>query len=138
MGDDGFRDRLLNLLNPVNAKGRSGSSHSGGESAARDLGFAAAERIIARVAAEIGLPESAAELAVLPKGEPRKVICAALVKARTAVPNGWLATRLAMGHPASMSKHGHSLRRSPAGVKTLKRYKKMLKSTDCYHFRARF
>jgi hypothetical protein len=51
----------------------------------------------------LGLPQSAGELKLLPKGDPRKVTCAALVKGRTAISNEWLAMRLALGHPASMS-----------------------------------
>jgi hypothetical protein len=78
----------------------------------------------------IGLPESLSELGELRKGDPRKVICAALVKSRCAVTNEWLATRLVMGHPASMSKHVHQLGRDPAGMKILKTHEKTLKSED--------
>ena len=62
-----------------------------------------AERIIRIVGAEIKLPGSAAELELLRKGNPRKVMRAALVKRRTSVKNYWLASRLRMGHPAAMS-----------------------------------
>ena len=46
-----------------------------------------AERIIRIVGAEIKLPGSAAELELLRKGDPRKVMRAALVKRRTSVKN---------------------------------------------------
>ncbi len=128
LGEDGFKDRLLNMLKPAKTKPRSRASHAG--EAVKDFGMAEAERIIARISAETGLPGSAEELAVLRKGDPRKVACAALVKSQTAVPNEWLATRLAMGHPASMSKHVHNLRRDPAGRRILKKHEKTLKSKD--------
>ena len=60
-------------------------------------------RIPPILAGELGLPESRKELERLKKGDPGKVVCAALVKRRTAVSNDWIAERLAMGHPASMT-----------------------------------
>lgn len=48
--------------------------------------------------------------------------------------NEWLAARLAMVHPASMSKHVSRLRRDPAGSKTLPKHEKVLKPKDWYHF----
>ena len=62
-----------------------------------------AERIIRIVGAEMELPGSAAERELLRKGDPRKVMCAAMVRRCTSVKNDWLASRLRMGHPAAMS-----------------------------------
>ena len=62
-----------------------------------------AEQIISILARDLGLPDTQEDLGNLKKGDPRQVVCAALVKRRTSVSNDWLADRLAMGHPASMS-----------------------------------
>ncbi len=62
-----------------------------------------AERMIRVVGAGLGLLESEEDLNLLRKGDPRKVICASLVKRHTSMTNDWLAKRLCMGHPAAMS-----------------------------------
>ena len=64
---------------------------------------AAAERIVCWLGGRAGLPVAVAELALLKKNDPGKVTCAALVRRRTAVPNEWLAVRLAMGHASYVS-----------------------------------
>ena len=55
------------------------------------------------VGAALDLPRSMEELRALRKDDPRKVICAALVKAHTSVNNDCLAKRPCIGHPASTS-----------------------------------
>jgi len=57
------------------------------------------------------------DLGALPpaKSHPAKVLLAAALKRRSAVPNGWLATRLRMGQPASASQFVRRLLLSPAG-----------------------
>lgn len=121
-------DQLLNPLHPGKSKSQSKSSLAG--DSIRDFGLAEAERLIGCLAPERGLPLAPGKLAALPKGNPRKVICAALVKSQTAVPNEWLATRLAICHPVSMSKHVHTLPRDTAGIKTVRKYEKTLKPKD--------
>lgn|GEM_PF-4691121 len=79
---------------------------------------------------ELGLPESREELINLRKNDPRKVLCAAMVKNRTAVPNEWITERMAMGHPASMSQLVHRLRKDSYAANQLKKYEKTLKSKD--------
>jgi hypothetical protein len=79
---------------------------------------------------ELGLPESREELMRIRKNDPRKVVCAAMVKSRTAVENDWIAGRLAMGHPASMSQLVHRMRRDPKASKQLKKHEKTLKIKD--------
>jgi hypothetical protein len=46
----------------------------------------------------------------------------------TAVENDWIAGRLAMGHPASMSQLVHRMRRDPKASKQLKKHEKTLKT----------
>jgi len=69
-------------------------------------------------------------LQLLKKSDPRKVICAAMVKARTSVSNEWIVQRLAMGHPASMSQGVHRMRRDVKASKKLLSYEKILKTKD--------
>ncbi len=124
LGEDRFRDRLLDLLYPHKARKRVPSSHAG--EAIRDFGRKEAEDFIGKIGSDTCLPSLALELANLPNGDPRKVICAALIKSRTSITNEWLATRLGMGHPTSMSRHVHRLPRTPAGSKILKKHEKSL------------
>jgi hypothetical protein len=46
------------------------------------------------------------------------------------VENDWIAGRLAMGHPASMSQLVHRMRRDSKASKPLKKHEKTLKSKD--------
>ena len=50
------------------------------------------------------------------KSAPEKVRLAALLKAGTAVSNGWLAERLRMGQPASVSQFVRRFRLAPRSV----------------------
>ena len=50
------------------------------------------------------------------KSHPDKVILAAALKANSSVSNGWLARRLAMGQPASVSQFVRRLQLQPAGT----------------------
>gem|GEM_PF-112133 len=56
-----------------------------------------------------------------------------MVKGRTAMSNDWLARRLAMGHPASMSQLVNRPRKDEKTQKPLKVYEKILKSKDWFH-----
>lgn len=57
-------------------------------------------------------------------------LCRAGEARRTAVNNAWIAERLAMGHPASMSQHVNRMRRRPRAAKQLKMHEQTLKSKD--------
>lgn len=128
LGEPGFKDKLLDLLNKTEGKLRGKSSLAGDAVRAHHQGEA--ERILSILVGRLGLPESREELALLKKSDPRKVVCAALVKRRTAVSNNWVADRLAMGHPASMSQHVNRMRREPRALKQLEKHDKLLKSKD--------
>ena len=82
------------------------------------------------VGAEMELPRSAAELELVRKGDPRKVMCAAMVKRRTSVKNDWLASRLRMGHPTAMSQLVSRTLKDPTSQKFLKKYDKIFNSKD--------
>lgn len=61
---------------------------------------------------------------MLRKNDARKVICAALVKSRTAVGSDRVAGRLTMGHPSSMSQSAYRLHRDPKAAKQLEKHGK--------------
>jgi len=52
----------------------------------------------------LGLASTPQALAKLPKSERRKVALASLLRERSSVSNGWIAARLVMGHPGSVSR----------------------------------
>jgi REP element-mobilizing transposase RayT len=128
LGEEGFKDKLLGLIDKAGAKIRKRGSVAGAAVCAH--GEIEAERIIRIVGAELGLAESAEDLELLRKGDPRKVICAALVKGLTSVKNDWLANRLCMGHPAAMSQLVNRARKDPKNLKILKKHEKTFKSKD--------
>ena len=123
LGKESFRDKLLGLMDKANAEmsgTRKKASHAGG--AVRAHCEYEAERILGVVSAALDLPPLREELMLLKKGDLRKVICAAVVKSRTAVGNDWLAERLAMGHPSYVSTLVHRIRREKKEQKILKKY----------------
>ena len=129
LGEEGFKDKLLGLLDNTAEKPRGKNSHAGDAVRAHYQGEA--ERIVSNLVEALGLPESREDLVLLKKSDPRKVVCAALVKRRTTVSNDWIAERLAMGHPASLSQHVNRLRREPKAPKQLEKNELALKSKDC-------
>ena len=128
LGEEGFKDKLLGLFDKATDKLLKKGSHAGDAVRAHDRNEA--ERIVSVLTVELGLPASRKELMLLKKSDPRKVVCAALVKSRTTAGNDWIAERLVMGHPASMSQLVHRMRRNPKESKRLKRYEKTLKTKD--------
>ena len=129
LGEGGFKDKLPGLIDRAGAKTRKRGSVAG--AAVRAHGESEAERIIRIIGAELGLPKSAEDLDLLRKGDSRKVICAALVKSRTSVKNDWLASRLRMGHPATVSQLVSRTLKNPKSLKILKKHEKTYKSKDC-------
>jgi len=128
LGEEGFKDKLLGLIDKASAKVTKRGSVAG--AAIRAHGEGEGERIIGVIGAALGLPETIEELRALRKGDPGKVICAALVKANTSVTNEWLTARLCMGHPAAMCQLVSRARKDPKIQKILKNHEKPLKSKD--------
>ena len=102
LGKDRFKDRLLKLLEKA-GRGSGGTRNRTGE-ALRVHGEAEAERVVRRGAKILGLQTTADAMAKLPKSDDRKVLLAALLRERTSVGNSWIAGRLYMGHPGSVSR----------------------------------
>jgi hypothetical protein len=128
LGEEGFKDKLLGLIDKASAKVTKRGSVAG--AAIRAHGEGEAECIIGVIGAALGLPETIEELRALRKVDPGKVIWAALVKANTSVTNEWLTARLCMGHPAAMCQLVSRARKDPKIQKILKNHEKPLKSKD--------
>ncbi len=102
LGKETFKDRLLKLLDK--AVQPSGTNRNRTGEALREHGEKEAERIVRRSLKSLQLAPAAKSLTQLPKGDPRKAALASLLRERTSVSNGWIAARLAMGHPGSVSR----------------------------------
>ena len=103
LGQESFKDRLLKLLEKPGARTRSGGA-ARGEGPPRDRGEKEAGRLLVEGMRELGLPGDRKGREKLKKSDPRKVKLAALLRAHTTVPNEWIARKLAMGHPGSVSR----------------------------------
>ncbi|MEI8039754.1 MAG: transposase, partial [Verrucomicrobiota bacterium] len=102
LGQETFKDRLLKLLDKATGKAASGRSRTG--ESIRDRGEMEAGRIVRDGLKTLGVPGGKSVLAAMTKSDPRKIVLAALVRANTSVSNAWIAERLAMGHPGSVSR----------------------------------
>lgn len=102
LGKETFRDCLLKLVDeapwPVG-----GTRKPTGE-VLRDHGEKEAERIVRRSLKSMRLTLATEALAKLPKSDRRKAALASLLRERTSVGNSWIAGRLAMGHPGTVSR----------------------------------
>jgi hypothetical protein len=61
------------------------------------------------------------------KGDPNKVLVAALLRERTSVGNEWISKRLAMGHSGSVSRLVVDSKSDPEASRKIKKLKKLLK-----------
>jgi hypothetical protein len=123
LGEKTFRDRLLGLLEKPASRRELNRS---GE-ATRDRSLNEAERLVRDGLSRLGLPVEREELSALRKGEPRKVWLAMLLRKRTVASNAWIAERLAMGEPGSVSRLVGQGKADPEAVKKLKELEEMLK-----------
>lgn len=98
LGEPSFADKLRSLV--VGKHRRA----TGADPVARSHDEAGAEELARRALAAVGLPSDPADLASHRKGDPGKVIVAALLRKHTSAGNRWLAHRLAMGHTGSVSR----------------------------------
>jgi REP element-mobilizing transposase RayT len=124
LGEDTFRDRLLDLVDKV--KGVKSRKRRTSECVGRDYVKLDAERFIETCGPHLGLPTGVAELARLRKGDKRKAILAALLRRRTTVGFEWIATRLQMGHPGSVSRLVCGVKRDRKLEKRINELEKML------------
>ncbi len=121
LGKLDFRDRLLAMLEkPVSRRKRP-------DSLPRSHGEAEAERLACAALEAVGLPAGRKALGLMKKGDPSKVLVAALLRECTVVGNPWLAERLAMGHPGSVSRLVSTCAKERSRAKELSKLKKLLK-----------
>lgn len=118
LGEETFRDRLLALVDQ--AKGIKPRVRRKADGPEKDYGERDAEQLIQTYGPKLGLPLGVAELASMRKGDARKAMMAALIRRRTAVSTEWIATRLQMGHPGSVSRQVGIVKRSRQLLKQLK------------------
>ena len=102
LGKETFKDRLLKLLDKPAARAPSGRSRTGTEF--RDHGEKDAARLIRQGSKALGLSTGKVALTALPKSDERKIVLACLLREKTRVSNHWIASRLSMGHPGSVSR----------------------------------
>lgn len=97
---------------------------------ARDHGEGEALRLIREAGKRLELDTRKPVLAKMRKGDSRKVLIAALLRKRTAVGVNWIAERLEMGHPGSLSRLLGKARIDPGFKKKIAELEKMLFSGD--------
>ena len=74
----------------------------------------------------LGLPPGLAELSRLKKSDGRKTQLAILLRTHTSVGNEWIAARLAMGHPGSVSRTVSAGRTGKTMAKAVRNLEKVL------------
>jgi hypothetical protein len=122
LGEPTFADKLRALVEPKPDRGTEGRDQT-----AKGHDESNAEDLARRALGRLGMPMETAALAGLRKGDPRKVLVAALVRKNTAVGNRWLAERLAMGHTAGVSRLLGGCLKDKANLRKLAELEKMLR-----------
>jgi putative transposase len=82
---------------------------------------------VAEALAASGFSSERKDLEGMRKGDRAKVLVAALLRKRTAVGNGWIAERLSMGHPGSVSRLVVAASKDAKHESELKKLIKLLK-----------
>jgi hypothetical protein len=119
-----FRDCLLDMVDK--AKGVKARKRRTSEYVGRDYGKSDAERWIETCGPHLGLPTDSEALAKLPKGDERKALLATVLRSRTMVGFDWIAKRLSMGHPSSVSRQVDNVKRDRKLKKRTVELEKML------------
>lgn len=130
LGDDTFRDKVLDaLVGGIRSKRRKGNVTGG---AARAHDEAEAERIVLVAIDELIIPGKHGALAGRGGYRDEKALSSWLLRKQTSVSRNWMAERLAMGHPTSVSRAAARVR-TEAG---LARRGKMLEKRVMQHITA--
>ncbi|MCH7229178.1 transposase, partial [Haloferula sp. A504] len=122
LGEPDFADKLRALVEGKQLGKVAGRDHAG-----RAHDAVAAEELAKKALECLGLPQDAESLSDFRKGDRRKVLVALLLRRTSSVGNGWLAERLAMGHPSAVSRLVSSAQKQPKNQKELRKLAKMLK-----------
>lgn len=105
LGDESYRDKLLQLVETAVRKTRQSSVMG---RAVKALGEQEAERLLKKGLKALELPTAKRELAALKPGHASKALLAKWLRAHTTVSNRWIAERLEMGSErgiARITKH---------------------------------
>jgi REP element-mobilizing transposase RayT len=124
LGDETFRDRVLDAMAGGLRRTRRKGSAMGEAATAHDE--AEAERIVGWALVEFGMPSERDELTGRGVYRDEKALIAWLVRKRTSASNRWIAERLAMGHPTSVSRASGRVRREEGLAKRAKKLEKAL------------
>jgi REP element-mobilizing transposase RayT len=115
LGEEKFRDRLLAMVDRAKGvKSRATRSRGG---VLRDHGERDAERLVVEGSAVLGLPADRMELEKIKKGDERKAMLAVMIRRHTGASTVWIAKRLAMGSPGSVSRVTGAVRKDPKKTK---------------------
>jgi hypothetical protein len=101
-GEKSFAAKVLEALDGAARAGRRKSSVGG--AAAPAHGELEANRLARTGFKVLGLPDEPGELAGRGKWMAEKALLGALIRQRTGVGNGWVASRLAMGHEVMVAR----------------------------------
>jgi REP element-mobilizing transposase RayT len=121
LGEPTFADKLRALVGC-----RPDRKVEGRDVTARAHDEASAEGLAQQALEILGLPTDSVMLANLRKGDPKKILVAAIIRKHTSVGNRWLADRLVMGHTAGVSRLLGSLLGDKENLKKMSKLEKML------------
>lgn len=124
LGQETFKDKLLKLLESPALKRRNGTHRTRGPH--REHGEKEALRMMCEGAISLGLPSNVKELSCLKKSDERKIRLAIFLRTHTSVSNQWIADKLVMGHPGSVSRIVSASRTDKAQPKSIKELEKLL------------
>ena len=102
LGGEGFRERMLRLLNGAGERLRRPRRTAVDASVQRDHGLEEARRLLEEGLRCLGMERE--ELPLLKKGDPRKAALAVRIRTRTTVPNAWIAEQLQLGHVSRLNR----------------------------------
>ena len=108
LGGEGFRERMLRLLDAAAEKLPRRRLSPRDASVQRDHGMDEARRLLEEGLRCLGVERD--ELARLKKSDPRKAALAVRIRTSTTVPNAWIAEQLQLGH---VSRVTHCARTAP-------------------------
>ena len=92
--------QVHHVMSRIRLKG----SQAGGQ--LREHGIAEAKRLLLKALPVVELADNTKELALLRRSDPRRAAVGIPLRKRTAVANGWIAERVAMGHASTLSRLG--------------------------------
>ena len=101
LGGEGFRERMLRLLDATAEKLRHPRLSPMDASVQRDHGLDEAQRLLTEGLRCLGMERE--ELPRLKKGDPRKAALAVRIRTRTTVSNAWIAEQLQLGHVSRLN-----------------------------------